>query len=181
MSGLNSPQGSFWFRCQCQLPLRSKDMQSLQNVSVRFYSGKLLIWIKCQCQCQVWTPGNLIWQICAEHGKCSSFWLLPYGSPFPEPLVRTLLRKLPPSKTQCEAPSERALRNLPKIFRKRQKTRKSRVQEVIRVRSLLSSGARKLPKHLFYCVLVQSERGGWFVTDLCWLLEPSTFGSFVVS
>ena len=42
-------------------------MQSLQNVSVRFYSGKLLIWIKCQCQCQVWTPGNLIWQICAEH------------------------------------------------------------------------------------------------------------------
>ena len=33
--------------------------------------------------------------------------------------------------------------------RKGQKTRKSRVQEVIRVRQLLSSGARKLPKHLF--------------------------------
>ena len=48
-------------------------------------------------------------------------------------------------------------------------------------RQLLSSGARKLPKHLFFCVLVQSERGGWSVTDLCWLLEPSTFGSFVVS
>ena len=48
-------------------------MQSLQNVSVRFYSGKLLIWIKCQCQCQVWTPGNLIWQICAEHGTGKYF------------------------------------------------------------------------------------------------------------
>ena len=67
------------------------------------------------------------------------------------------------------------------LFRKPQKTRKSRVQEVIRVRSLLSSGVRKLPKHLFYCVSVQSERGGWSVTDLCWLLEPSTFGSFAFS
>ena len=31
-----------------------------------------------------------------------------------------------------------------------------------------------------YCASVQSERGGWSGTDLCWLLEPSTFGSFVV-
>ena len=51
-------------------------MQSLQNVSVRFWSGKLLIWIKCQCQCQVWTPGNLIWQMCAEHGRWSTDALL---------------------------------------------------------------------------------------------------------
>ena len=66
-------------------------------------------------------------------------------------------------------------------FRKQQKTRKSRVQEVIRVRSLLPSGVGKLPKHLFYYALVQSQRGGWSVTDLCWLLEPLISGSFVVS
>ena len=36
-----------------------------------FIPGELLIWIKCQCQCQVWTPRNLIWQICAEHGTMS--------------------------------------------------------------------------------------------------------------
>ena len=36
-------------------------MQRLHNVSVMFHSAELLIWIKCQCQ--VWTPGNLIWQI----------------------------------------------------------------------------------------------------------------------
>ena len=52
-------------------------MQSLDNVSVRFYSGKLLIWIKCQCQCQVWTPGNLIWHICAEHGSDILFPYIP--------------------------------------------------------------------------------------------------------
>ena len=50
----------------------------------------------------------------------------------------------------------------------RHKIWKSRVQEAIRVRKLLSSGAQKLPKHLFGCVSVQSERGGWSVTDLCW-------------
>ena len=67
------------------------------------------------------------------------------------------------------------------VFRKRQKTWKSRVQEVVWVRWLLSSGTQKFPKHLFYCVLMQSERGGWSVTDPCWLLEPSISGSFVLS
>ena len=83
VSGLNG----FWFTCQCQLPLRSKRCRSLvrsctrekfrNNVSVRFYSMQLLIWIKCQCQCQVWTPRNLIWQICAEQGtphRAIHFW-----------------------------------------------------------------------------------------------------------
>ena len=51
------------------------------------------------------------------------------------------------------------------------------IQEVIRVRKLLSSGVRKFPKHLFYCASVQSERGEWSVTDLCWLLDFQVFVS----
>ena len=38
----------------------------------------------------------------------------------------------------------------------------------------------KAPITLVYCVLVQSERGGWSVTDLCWRPEPSISGSSVV-
>ena len=50
------------------------------------------------------------------------------------------------------------------------KTRKSRVQEIIRVWQLLFSRARKLLKRLFYnfyCGSVQAETGGGSVTDLC--------------
>ena len=43
--------------------------------------------------------------------------------------------------------------------------RKSRVQEVIRVRKPLSGGAPWTPKHLFYCVSLQSGRGGPISAD----------------
>ena len=53
------------------------------------------------------------------------------------------------------------------FHRKRQKTRTSRVQEVIRVQQLLSSGVRKFPKRLFCSVSVQSERGGSLDVSVC--------------
>ena len=79
VSGLILPKAVFDLHVSVSCLFGPKDANHLSyhvhgkhfrnNVSVRFYSGKLLTWIKCQCQCQVWTPRNLIWQICAEHGK----------------------------------------------------------------------------------------------------------------
>ena len=79
MSGLILPKAVFDLHVSVSWLFGPKDADRLSdhvhaknfrnNVSVRFYSGKLLIWIKCQCQCQVWTPRNSIWQICAEYGN----------------------------------------------------------------------------------------------------------------
>ena len=43
-----------------RLPDHVRGKHFSSNVSVRLYSGELLLGIKCQCQCQVWTPRNLI-------------------------------------------------------------------------------------------------------------------------
>ena len=91
-------------------------------------------------------------------------------------------RKIRNMKQKCNSSGFRILaqphelqRHQKRHIRKRQKTWTSRVQEVVTVRQLLSSGVHKHPKHTFYCVLVQSGRGGWSVTDLCWLLEKPWF------